>query len=298
MTLSPRARGHKGCNSWRPPDRAVIDRDGVDVLIANLRGRGYRTIGPIASNGAIVHSEINSVEDLPAGWHDEQNPGSYRLRHDDGDGELFGWAVGPQSFKQSVFPPTSVVWRGRRDSKGLRVEPVADGTPAEAFFGARPCEVAALSVLGEVLTGGAHADPTFSRRRNAAFVVAVECGKPAATCFCSSMSSGPSASHGFDLSLTELLGKEQRYLVRVGSALGQAVLDEIPHRDPTTEDDDARRRASSSKPKRRSPAPSMPRLLRPCLPATLSTQDGTMSPNDAWRAGTARLSVRRAFVPP
>jgi len=213
----------------------VIDRDGVDSLITSLRTEGYRVIGPVVRNGAIVHREIHSVEELPIGWHDEQRPGSYRLVQGD-DGALFGWAVGPESFKQSVFPSQSIVWRGRRDGKDVVVEEPADDAPPEAFFGARPCEVAALDVLGGVLAGSASPDPVFGRRRGAALVVAVECGAPAATCFCTSMGSGPAAGANYDLALTELAGPDRRFLVAVGSERGAALLAAVPSR-PANPDD-------------------------------------------------------------
>jgi len=209
------------------PHGVVIDRDGVDSLIASLRTGGYRVVGPVVRNGAIVHREVHSVEDLPIGWHDEQKPGSYRLASSD-DGDLFGWAVGPESFRQSVFPSQAVVWRGRREGGDVVVSGVADDAPVEAFFGARPCEVAALEVLGGVLAGGKSPDPVFRRRRDGAFVVVVECGVPAATCFCTSMGSGPAAKASFDLALTELHDPEHRFLVRVGSERGAAMLAQIP----------------------------------------------------------------------
>ena len=88
----------------RPGDAVVIDVDGVDQLIAVLGDRGYDTRGPVVAGGAVVPGAVAGVADLPAGHHDEQAPGHYRLR-DEGDGELFGWAVGPGSWKAEYFPP-------------------------------------------------------------------------------------------------------------------------------------------------------------------------------------------------
>jgi ferredoxin len=192
-------------------------------------------MGPVVVNGAIVHREVQSAEEIPVGWHDSQQPGSYRLKRTDDD-EAFGWAVGPESFKQSVFPSSAVLWRARRDGQDVTVEPAVDDARPEAFFGARPCEVAALDVLGGVLAGASRPDPLFTRRRGAAFVVAVECGRPAATCFCASMGSGPGAASGFDLALTELAGRDHRFLVRVGSERGAAVLAGVASRPAGAED--------------------------------------------------------------
>ena len=65
-----------------------------------------------------------------------------------------------------------------------------------AIIGARPCELVALDVLDRVLAGGEVPDDRYTARRAGAFVVAVECGKPSATCFCTSMGTGPDAGPG------------------------------------------------------------------------------------------------------
>ena len=43
-----------------------------------------------------------------------------------------------------------------------------------------------------------------ARCTDGAFVIAVECTEPGATCFCTSMGCGPGAESGFDLAMTEL----------------------------------------------------------------------------------------------
>jgi sulfhydrogenase subunit beta (sulfur reductase) len=217
----------------------ILERAGLDALIQHLTTLGYQVLGPVARNGAIVHETIRGVDDLPMGWHDEQAPGTYRLRHDAGDPELFGWAVGPQSWKTPFFPPREELWRAHRDHGHIVVEHQDDGKGPFAMIGARPCELAGLEVLDRVLAASAHADERYRARRRDTFVVAVECGSPAGTCFCTSMSTGPAASTGFDLALTELPDghrgmtstprKGHRFLLRSGSDRGAGVLEAIPH---------------------------------------------------------------------
>ncbi len=106
-----------------------------------------------------------------------------------------------------------------------------------AVVGARPCELAAMDVLDQVLLDGAYPDPRYAARRSGAFVVVAECGSPAATCFCTSMGTGPSAESGFDLALTELDDEDgHRFVVRVGTDRGAEVLARLPHSDPTSGD--------------------------------------------------------------
>ena len=80
------------------PGGKVLTPAGVDALIKGLAGRGYRVLGPTVRDGAIVYDDIDGIADLPAGWTDEQDGGSYRLERRDDDA-LFGYAVGPHSWK-------------------------------------------------------------------------------------------------------------------------------------------------------------------------------------------------------
>ena len=74
----------------------TIGKSSLDKIIAALKSEGYEVIGPVLRDGAIVYDEIDSIEDLPAGWGDEQEAGHYRIRKRN-DEALFGYNVGPQS---------------------------------------------------------------------------------------------------------------------------------------------------------------------------------------------------------
>ena len=196
-------------------DDAVIDRYGFDILIEVLRGRGLRTMGPVVRDGAIVHGEISTTADLPEGWHDHAEPGKYRVTHDESS-ELFGWAVGPASWKSEFFVPAEVVWRAAFAEGEVTLSNPPDEPVPAAVIGARPCEVAALGTLDRVLHDGAVSDDRYAARRDGAFIVAIECGTPSGTCFCASMGTGPGADAGYDLALTELAGRrsESKWLPR------------------------------------------------------------------------------------
>ena len=140
----------------------------------------------------------------PAGrHHDEQEPGRYRLEHE-GDDELFGWAVGPDRGRPSYFPPTQELWRAPGDDGGSTLMEPDDRSAA----GHRRRPAVRVAALGRARPGAARRrrarPPLLRRRREGAFVVVVECGSPAATCFCTSMGTGPAAEGRFDLALTEL----------------------------------------------------------------------------------------------
>jgi sulfhydrogenase subunit beta (sulfur reductase) len=209
----------------------TLAAEDLGALFEALRRRQYQLIGPTVKDGAIVYEEIRAPSDLPIGQTDEQDGGTYRLKRRD-DGALFGYAVGPHSWKKFLFPPVARLWRARRTGDGgLDVEGEATPAPRYAFIGVRSCELHAIAVQDRVFINDKYVDPAYKARREHAFIVAVNCGQAGGTCFCVSMKTGPRATQGFDLALTELLedGRHE-FLVEVGSDRGAEVLAEIPHR--------------------------------------------------------------------
>ena len=206
----------------------VIARADLDQLLAAIARRGFRLIGPTVRDGAIVYDDISTSADLPAGWTDEQDGGRYRLHRRD-DEALFGYAVGPQSWKRYLFPPTSVVWRSGQDRAAAEAE--AEAGPPMAFIGVRSCELRAIAIQDQVFLGGQRVDPVYAGRREGTFLVAVNCGTAGGTCFCVSMDAGPKAESGFDLALTELMdGGRHEFLVEAGTGRGADVLSEVTSR--------------------------------------------------------------------
>jgi sulfhydrogenase subunit beta (sulfur reductase) len=82
----------------------IVERAALDALLGSIAGQGYQVLGPTVHDGAIVYREVRSAADLPIGWGDEQDGGTYRLRRRE-DEAVFGYAVGPQSWKQFLHPP-------------------------------------------------------------------------------------------------------------------------------------------------------------------------------------------------
>lgn len=209
----------------------TVERDRLDALFDALRSHGYRIIGPTVRDDAIVYDDIDSVADLPEGWGDEQDGGSYRLHRRD-DQALFRYAVGPTSWKRFLFPPRSRLWTADRrdDGEGFVVTPEPDEHARFAFVGVRACELHAIAIQDRVFLGEAHTDSIYASRRADALFVAVQCGSPSGTCFCVSMDTGPRARSGFDLALTELLdGGEHRFVIEVGTDRGAEILASMEH---------------------------------------------------------------------
>ncbi|HSA82999.1 MAG TPA: 4Fe-4S dicluster domain-containing protein [Geminicoccaceae bacterium] len=225
-----------------PGQEVVISRDGLDKLLQVLAQRGYRVIGPTVRERAIVYDDIVTTEGLPVGWTDEHEGGHYRLYRRD-DRALFGYVVGPHSWKRLLHPPVQQLWRAKRHADGFEVETESRPDRPFAFIGVRPCDLQAIAVQDRVFLEGPYVDPHYRMRREGAFVLAVNCGEARGTCFCVSMQTGPKAESGFDLALTELEpAGDHRFLIEVGSERGGTIVAEVPHR-PASEHDRAGARA-------------------------------------------------------
>ncbi len=217
-------------------NHAVLDVEGLAGLIDALGADGFRVVGPTARDGAIVFDDIDSAADLPVGWTDEHEGGHYRLKRRDDDA-VFGYVVGPQGLKRFLHPPTQPLWRVQVEESGIRFEKPNGAVQPFAFIGARSCDIRAMEIQDRVFEQGAFIDHAYQDRRKGAFIVAVNCTQAGNTCFCTSMSTGPKADHGFDLALTELdPSGDHRFLVEIGSDRGQSLISRVPNRDAKPED--------------------------------------------------------------
>ncbi|MDO8596777.1 MAG: hypothetical protein Q7R45_09155, partial [Sulfuricaulis sp.] len=131
------------------PSLAVLERGQFACLFDALARRGYAVVGPTVRDGAIVYDALASAEQLPVGWTDEQNGGTYRLKKRE-DAALFGYVVGPHSWKKFLFPPEQRLFRARRTADGFEVLPENIAAPKLAFLGVRSCELHAIAVQDKV----------------------------------------------------------------------------------------------------------------------------------------------------
>jgi ferredoxin len=207
-----------------PTGPRFLARGALAALIDALRAQGFSVIGPTVQDGAIVYKPIDGTGALPAGWHADQAPGRYTLRHD-GSPRQFAWANGPHALKPVFFAPRESLWRSTRAATGRLVfEAVTPPVRPLAILGARACDLAALALHDAHFMPGQAVDPHYAARRTASFIVAIDCSHPAATCFCASTGDGPEARAGFDIALAEL---DEGFVARSGSARGVAILDAL-----------------------------------------------------------------------
>lgn len=204
-------------NSGSPDISMFLSREKFADLIRELQRHGYEVVGPTIRQGAIVYERLNSVDDLPCGWTDRQEAGTYRLERR-ADDRYFGYVIGPQSWKQFLFPPVTTIATAVATDSGWNIQAAdTDEVPRFAFVGMRACELAAVAVQDRVFMQKDYSDPIYRARRERAFFIAVNCTQAAPTCFCTSMNTGPRCTKEFDLALTEL---DTGFILEIGSDRG------------------------------------------------------------------------------
>jgi ferredoxin len=210
-------------------ERIVIDSGHIWDLLGILKDHGYQPVGPTVRDGAIVYEVLTSVADLPRGVTAEQAVASYRLLKRS-DEAFFAYGVGMSSWKKFLHPPDLELYRVTKTAEGcLHAVSREEEGPRYALIGVRPCELHAIAIQDGVLSRQDNPDVFYRNRREHAFVVAVNCTQPGGTCFCASMNTGPKATSGFDLALTEILGEDRHaFLVETGSSRGEKVLRKVP----------------------------------------------------------------------
>ena len=223
----------------------VLDVAQLAKLIEAIVRKGFGIFGPSVRDGAIVYGPIESIRDLPQGWTDEQAPGHYRLKRRNDDA-LFGYVVGPQSWKKFLHPAEVRLWSAdRQDGKFRILNNETKPKAPQAFLGVRACELAAIAVQDRVLLEDRYRDPIYNARREGAFLIAVQCTQSAETCFCASMGTGPAIADGrADLILTEIVDPAgHRFLVRAGSERAAELLAEVTTTSASDEDINAAKAA-------------------------------------------------------
>ncbi len=209
----------------------MLTVDALSRLLDALRSTGYRTLGPTVRDGVIAYSEITTADDLPHGVVDDQGPGHYRLLP--ADAGYFDALPGQASWKEVLFPPLESLWTAETVDGVLRFTERSPRDTKVALVGARACELAAIAVQDAVFVDGPAPEPRYARRRSDIFVVAVECGRAAPTCFCTSVGTGPRVNPGTsaDIVLTELPGTG--FVTRPDTARGRAVIESLGVRPAT-----------------------------------------------------------------
>lgn len=194
----------------------VVPKASLDTIFRNLREDGFTIVGPTVRDGAIILDQLENTQQLPIGWVEEKAAGRYRLVRGRG-AEWFAHTVGPHSWKKYLYPPRLELLKAVRDNGSWRFIPGEQSPPQYAFVGVRGCELAAIAIQDKIFERQEYRDSAYVARRERIFVLAVNCGHAASTCFCTSLGTGPHAKEGFDLALTEF---SDGFMLEVGSEMG------------------------------------------------------------------------------
>lgn len=215
-------------------EQHVLAKEHLPELIGALQDAGYRVVAPVEREGVLALHPIESVSDAARGLRDQQSPGHYRLEHS-APGQYFENVVGPESGKRWFFPARHHLFSMRVEEGDFVLQEAPAEAESVALLGLRACDLAAIAIQDRVFDGDAGGHATFRcesethylRARERSFLIAVDCTRPGGNCFCESWGTGPTATDGFDLALTEL---SSSFLVRAGSSAGETILERIPTR--------------------------------------------------------------------
>lgn len=124
--------------------------------------------------------------------------------------------------KNIFFLQSEVIFRYDRKETGFQLETGEGSRKRRILLGMRPCDVHALALLDCVFDGDIYRDPYYLNRREKTVIIAVGCNRPATTCFCSSMESGPFSRKGADVFLTDM---GQAYVIDVLTPKGSQIME-------------------------------------------------------------------------
>lgn len=213
-----------------------LPKSEMGSMVETLQKDGYTVLGPVIADGVVALRALGSAADLARGVRDEQSPGHYRLL--EGDPELyFQFAVGPDSPKRHLLPPSQLLFGLHEEGSSYVVDQGPPEPPKLAFLGIRPCEIAAIEIQDRIFgandprTFRCECNPYYTQVRQNALLIAVNCTKPCANCFCTCMDTGPVVKGGFDVAMTELRGG---FVVQTGSPRGADLVRKLGVREPSS----------------------------------------------------------------
>lgn len=223
-------------SSASPHPQVFLPRPALAQLVQHLQHKGYSVIGRVLRDGVASFQPIQTADQLLQGMRDQQDGGRYRLTPGE-PGMLFEHVVGPDGPRQYLFPPSQDVLSFHVQSDGFVIDAVPPAPKKLALLGIRPCELAAIGVQDRVFglqdqhPMRCESEPYYTQSRQQAVTIVANCVRPGGTCFCLSMGTGPEATSGFDLAMTEL---RDGFVIAIGSKTGAELLEPLPSRPPSS----------------------------------------------------------------
>ncbi|TEB08799.1 4Fe-4S dicluster domain-containing protein [Pelotomaculum propionicicum] len=163
----------------------LISKNDLPVLLDRILGE-YEVYAPVKEHGKVEFKKISSGTQVCLQYSNSQKPPK---------GILF-----PQSEKMFCYETVQ---------DGVRVDEICDCSK-KVIWGIRPCDAKSFTILDDAFKNEQYRDPYYYKRRENTVIVGFGCNRPGATCFCTSVNSGPFDTAGSDVFLTEL---EDKYYV-------------------------------------------------------------------------------------
>jgi sulfhydrogenase subunit beta (sulfur reductase) len=110
--------------------------------------------------------------------------------------------------------------------QGVDFEPIQAEISSRVILGIRACDARAVQLLDGVFDSPEHKDPYWVQRRERTTMVVLGCANPCATCFCTTVGSGPFDARGADILLTEV-GDD--YVAEFTNEKGEALMGHLPN---------------------------------------------------------------------
>jgi ferredoxin len=108
--------------------------------------------------------------------------------------------------------------------QGTEFEPIHTEIAPRAVVGIRPCDARAMQLLDGVFGTGDNQDPYWVQRREQTTLVVLGCANPCATCFCTTVGSGPFDARGADVILTQV---GDAYVAAIKTDKGSSLFDHL-----------------------------------------------------------------------
>ena len=99
-----------------------IEASQLQTIDRHAARTGLSNGWPTVADGSIIYADLASVDQLPLGYIDRQDGGSYRLEKLDGAG-YFDHVVGPYSLKNFLFPPRETLLESIRKNGTWQMTP-------------------------------------------------------------------------------------------------------------------------------------------------------------------------------
>lgn len=221
--------------------RWFLDEKGLNTLLQNISSQGFTIIGPRLVNRDSLDpvfelGSIESIEDLPRGYHEKQGPGHYEVASRN-DKRLFSHSPGAHAWKRYLQPPRQRIGELITIGEMAVWQQYKQHRPRYALFGVRPCDARAIFILDRIFIGAQIPDEDYRARRDEILIIVANCGETWDTCFCESMGSGPRAMNGFDLGITEILEEPKHYfIVESATDRGRTLAAEVALREATSDE--------------------------------------------------------------